>query len=318
MQLMEPGTATALPELRNIHFDIAPPEPSTTTEALPSHKPIARELRARRVKMSPNEHFAAKVQEHGQPLHFPKSVIALILQKQKSIEITKNGIHFDYLKTKYTYWHQDSTTCANKIGQKALVTFDPDDMNFIHVLTPDGRYVESIPQKNKIEWFDDVALREEQKAKKASLSRDIERFREIHGPTSDEKANRVLTNAEKMQIVNTFPAEQKVRSAEAETPVPHRGGAHRPGERFKMPVSFNQEPETRNVSPTDSPAFPRAAEIHGALDILRRKRAEAGEKKEALKAFQPADLLAEDDTSAWDEGTGRRARPRFSAEKLLA
>jgi hypothetical protein len=187
-----------------------------------------------------------------------------------------------------------------------LATFDPDDMSFLHVLTPDGRYVESIPLKDKVAWFDDAALREAQRAKKASLSRDIEQFRSIHGPTTEQKARRVVSNAEKLQIVNTFPAPE----AEAATV---QGAAR----------------------PSADPHFAKAEEIQAALTTLRGQRTAATQRKTAMRGFKPADLLEPgtvsrlsggrdsgagvdgEETEAWDAGTGSRARPRFKAEALL-
>ena len=182
--------------LRSIHHQPATAEPRAARSA---------PLQYRQVPRSPVEEFQARVLKHGRPLKFPQSVIGLILQKQSRAEVAAGGITIKYQKVTYRYWHEDSLTIANNRGQKALVTFDPDNMDFIHVLTDDGRYIESIPQKNKVSWFDDEALRAEMKKKMRAQNRDIARYQEIHKETSEQKVARALSNSEKIQAVNTLP-----------------------------------------------------------------------------------------------------------------
>lgn len=182
--------------LTNIHTaerDIAAPAASPQKEQY------------RKIQRSPNEEFQARVDRHGRPETIPQSFVALILQKQKRVTVTRNGISFEHQKTRYVYWHENSMTCANEVGEKVLVTFDRDDMSFVHVLTEQGGYVESIPQKGKVAWFDDEAMKDALTKKSRSLNRDMARFQAVHSDTIQKKADRIVSNAEKMQIVNTFP-----------------------------------------------------------------------------------------------------------------
>lgn len=201
-----------LTETRNIHFQRFSVADAAAAESTPMEAPrLARRsmpdvARYRKVPRSPDEEFRYRVQKHGTPIHFSQAVIALVLQKQSFAEVGPSGVSITYQKAKYKFWHENSPTCCNKRGEKVLCTYDPDDMSFIHVLTEDGIYVESIPQKNKIAWFDDAAMKSELQKKQRSINRDMKHFQEIHKPTSESKINRILSNAEKMQIVNTIPA----------------------------------------------------------------------------------------------------------------
>jgi hypothetical protein len=236
--------------LRNIHFR----EERRAASSGPTNEEY------RKVNRSPNEEFTARVMQHGSPKKFPQSVIALILQKQKHITVTKTGIKFDYQGNKFQFWSPTSLVCANQVDQRVLVTFDPDAMDFCHVLTDDGRFVESIPQKNKVAWFDDEAMRQAMKDKAYALNRDIARYRDIQQATSEEKATRILSNAEKMQIVNTFPVEDRSQKTE----VRDKSGS--------VSIGVNRRLRSSALpSSRLSTGFDRAEQITGAVSELRRQ-----------------------------------------------
>lgn len=200
--------------LRNIHCQTR----ATAFSRIPATEEL-HEVTYRKVPRSPDQEFAARIEKYGRPIQFPQSVISLILQKQTRAEVGPSGIAIKFQKTSYRYWSDESAVCHNQRGEKVLCTFDPDDMSVIHVLTDDGCYIESVPQKNKISWFDDAALRDEMRKKAHSLNRDLAQFQAIHKDTSEEKINRVISNAQKMQIVNTMPcgaAPAAERSPEAD------------------------------------------------------------------------------------------------------
>jgi hypothetical protein len=179
--------------LRNIHVDRMCREGTKTPGE-----------RFRKVRRSPDEEFGARVERFGAPARMAESVVALILQKQKFVQVTRNGIGFEWNTDKYQFWHENSATCLNKVGEKVLVTFDPDEMSAVHVLTEDGRYVETVPQKGKVAWFDDEAMKKALESKARALNADVARFRGIHRATTEEKVARVTRNRERMQIVNTI------------------------------------------------------------------------------------------------------------------
>ena len=196
----------AIAELRNIHFS-AVATPGAMSRA---------EIAHRRINRSPDEEFGRRMDKGGPLGKFAQSVIGLIMQKQKFVQVGKNGITFEYMRNRYTFWHENSVACRDQVGQRVLVTFDPDNIEFCHVLTDDGRYIESLPAKNKVAWFDDEAMREEMRKKAHALNADLQRFRTIHKPTTEQKAAALKTNAEKMQIVNTFAA-PAAETGQAET-----------------------------------------------------------------------------------------------------
>lgn len=276
-------------ELRNIHFGNA----TADERRLPQM-----ETEYRQVNRSPDEEFSARVQAHGAPQRFPQSIIALILQKQRNVTVTKKGITFDYQGTKYQFWSPTSLVCANDVDKRVLVTFDPDDMAFCHILTEDGRHVESVPQKNKVAWFDDEAMRAAMRDKAHALNRDLAQFQAIHQATSEQKAQRVLSNAEKMQIVNTIPApgvDRETRNVESETlnsnPL-HNNPRLSRGE--ALPARSRLATNSRPAPSQGENRFAKADQIQDAIQEIRRQRISKDQREEKISAtrFSEAEMAA--------------------------
>jgi hypothetical protein len=278
---------------RNINFQrsiasdvIEQPAPTNRAQTAAARFSPAAELRYRKVPRSPDEEFAHRIQKLGKLRLFSQAVIALILQKQTFAEVTPSGVNLTYQKTKYKFWHENSLTCANRRGEKVLATFDPDDMSFVHILTEEGVYVESIPQKNKIAWFDADAMKTELQKKQRSLNRDMKHFQEIHKATSETKINRILTNAEKLQIVNPIPAPTKDTHFDAD------------------------EPEA---------AFPMADRISMATDAIRGQRTEHEAQRTRIKTTtaRAANLLDPEDKFTEEDFEEPATARRFTAANLL-
>jgi hypothetical protein len=239
--------------------------------------------RFRKVTRSPNEEFAARVEQYGQPVRIPRSVVALVLKKKRWVTVKPSGILLEINKMKLWYWHQNSATCANRVGQRVLALFDPDDLACIEIMQADGVWMESIPQKEAVAWFDEDATRAQAEAKGQVLKRQMEDFLETHKPTVEEKDRRILANAEKMQIVNTLP--------HPEAPI-------------EQPVAREHAKD-----------FVKADLVESARDILRARRTTVRNRSDRLSRFRAEDLSKSDrDGDVVDEPV---QVGRFSADALL-
>ena len=232
------------------------------------HSPIADTMppslspkQYRKANRSPDEEFALRRSKTQKLNKFPQSIIALILQKQKFVTVTKNGINFEHVGTKYQYWSAESATCSNDVGKRVLVTFDPDATEFCHILTNDGRYVESIPQKGKVHWFDNAEMKEAMSAKAHALNRDMARFQEIHKTTTEQKARRIVSNHDKMQMVNTIAAPAAISQ-----PTDSENSAE------------SITPNTSRSVSADRLSFSRAEKVQQAVGIIRNHKAAAQER----------------------------------------
>jgi hypothetical protein len=68
-----------------------------------------------------------------------------------------------------------------------------------------------VPKKFNAPWFDEDAMKEAIRARDHANARLTERFEQLHAPTVEERLERQLTNAERMQIVNVLPVPDHCR-----------------------------------------------------------------------------------------------------------
>lgn len=176
--------------LRNIHVR---PQPAPEAEEIT----LPRE---RRITNDPAREFVARP---GAVRGLPNEIAALILARQEFREVTRNGITIDGR----TFWHENSITIATKAGTKerVLITYNRHQPEVIHVLTNDGAYIESIPQKGKAEFFDPQSTARELGAVRRDQARVMNRLAELHGPDAMETLQRERANLGQMQrSVSTF------------------------------------------------------------------------------------------------------------------
>jgi len=166
----------------------------------PKHEADARLPRERLVTNDPAREFAARP---GAVRALPDEIAAIILARQEHREVTREGVTVDGRK----FWHENSITCATKAGtkEKVLVTYNRYKPEIIHVLTNDGAYVESIPEKGKAEFFDPATTQKQLGAVRRDQARAMDRMKELHGPDTLETLQRERENLARMQrCVSTF------------------------------------------------------------------------------------------------------------------
>jgi len=181
--------------------------------------------RLRSVTNDPAREYA---QRPGEVEKLPDSVAALILCKKGYSKVTRNGIRVegDFTAKPLNFWHEHSITIQEKAGtnEKVLWVLNRLSLDVIHILKPDGEYVESIPLDEKAEWFNQDHLKI-LGAKRRSQNRSIERIAALHLPDSEAAAEAATSNDAAMKsIVHTFPHDDhkaqpqgKARSIEPET-----------------------------------------------------------------------------------------------------
>lgn len=155
---------------------------------------------------SPREEFAHRLLSVLPPLQLPDALAALIMQHQGRKQVSRNGLAFDYQgKTFGPFWHENSITCLQMIGAEVRYTFDPCNPLVVYVLAEDGAFIEAIPAKGKVPWFDPARASEELNRHKQVQRRLLDAANETHAATRKDESARVLANNEKLRLVNTFP-----------------------------------------------------------------------------------------------------------------
>jgi hypothetical protein len=168
----------------------------------PSNPIIEDSGNVRKRKCSPNQEFELRHQI-SKVEKLPNDLAAVMMKEIRTVEVQKNGIKFDFQGESYLYWHPDSTTCdpAN-LGKKVTFVFDRDSMEVIYILDR-GAYVETIPQKNKVQWFSketEVEIATHQRV----ISHVHTQIKKAHGKDTEALYSRIKSNAEKIQTVHTM------------------------------------------------------------------------------------------------------------------
>ncbi len=174
-----------------------------------------------RVNRSPAEEMAARAAlvDMGR---LPDALAAIMLHETRSEAVTADGIVFRYLGSQYKYWHPESSTChPQNLGKRIYVSFDRDCMDVIYILTQDGAYVETLPLKNKIQWFD-PNMEQEIAANRRVIGHVHNLVRKAQAGKTEEIHRRTKSNAEKVQYLHNFPAptSSAPASEEVETRIP--------------------------------------------------------------------------------------------------
>lgn len=193
-------------ELRNIHFTPPAPEtPETPAAQDPQPAPV---LRLRKVNVSPAEEYTLRA---GEVAPVSDAIAAVILSKKGRATISLKGVVIDRadLGGKRSYWHPDSRLCNDLSARerKLWYVINPQAPSVIHLLDETGRYLESLPQKDRPE----VLNTEQQAAEMAKCQRQIRRVAEhlqrLHQPDTDAALDAARHNAATMtRFVQTLPA----------------------------------------------------------------------------------------------------------------
>jgi hypothetical protein len=191
-------------------------------------------------------------------LHLSDAQFAVLLHRTRLERVENDGaIRFEIGNQPFEFYHVDSITCAEKRGQKVLVSYSTDFPDMIFVLSADHRFLEPIPSKRALPWFNYEQLGQEIREQEIAIKRASRELAEIHGADIRQQTYAGRGNVEKVEnwrdgrITHILPAETSSADPDSRS----AGGAAR--------VSpANSEPTTgvelaRSLSPSndaDSPA----------------------------------------------------------------
>lgn len=247
-----------LANARSIHMPSGPSDGGRPQGPLSETSSETKPVHLRKVPRSPIQEFQARSARIGGTDPLPDALAAILFYEHKRPTIDKKGrIIFQLEGTDYKFYHPDCLTChpANA-GKQIRVSFNRDELDCVFVLSDDGRYVETVPRDGKHDWFSKEAGAEIAKYRRVA-THVHEHLKRIHAPDTKAEHERVKSNAEKLQYLNTFPvpgARATAATADSQETI------HAPGDR---------------VSITEAPRFENAEQIVAAARLARRQR-EAG------------------------------------------
>jgi hypothetical protein len=186
-----------LSNLRNPHIAALAPQEDCGVSA----EPVVAPMRLRVVTLSPAEEY---VRREGVTEAIPDALVALILSRKTRVQVTMAGVKITEGKVKRVYWHPDSPLC-NRIGDgetlRVFAVWNRQDDSRIHLMSDDGRYLETLPEKGKAAWFD-----HEQGAKiiadsRRAITRVYHHLQSVHEGESITAVERAQRNKEAAETV---------------------------------------------------------------------------------------------------------------------
>lgn len=205
------------PNIQNPYFSGRTPELETSEEIAPAVQVLPSpgdQIKVRHLTFSPREEFAAR---DGNTEKLDHEFIAMLCGGWHGIATcTLNGI---LLKTAelvgvanrlqgIRYWHPDSNLC-NQLAdgnKKVLYTYNPSRPEMIHLHTLDGRYLETLPQRNRPGIMDNTALAKDLADQNRQIQRAANRLQDLQQETTNEAICTATRNASEMDRVATTMA----------------------------------------------------------------------------------------------------------------
>lgn len=248
---------------------------------------------APRLRIVTNDPKREYAQRAGEVDRLPDSVAALILCKQGFNKVGRNGIKIELDGRKLNYWSENSVTIATKAGtdEKVLWTVNRQQPDVLHILSADGKYVESIPLEGRVPWFDAAATARELGAKTRANNRRIERVRDLHASDAAEALGAATQNGAQIKsVVNTFPADR----------------SSAPGRRIPNKQTISRETiasEPVPLAPRISSADSIDREIGGRFDMTASPSAEDSISRAESASREAAGVSSEGDVHSSARGT---------------
>ncbi len=254
---------------RNIH--VTPPPPVETAQ------PIAMP-RLREVTNDPATEFQNRP---GLTKPLADEIVALILFRKEWRDVGRDGITVNNVK----FWSENSITIAaadteEKRRKKVLITYNRHEPNIIHVLTDDGAYVESIPAKTLVPWFDAEATEKQLGAVRRDHARTTERLVDLHGADSLAALATAQSNVTRMHhAVDTFekPASTEACPTLDRLETPDRESTPTMGAGRASSAELIQQAETQasRAQTQRQAAVKRRKSVNVAQELLKTDRVEA-------------------------------------------
>jgi hypothetical protein len=191
------------------------------------------EAKGRMRNFSPGEEARHRMGLTAAPERLPDHAVAMLMQKQQFVTVRNCELRFEVNGTPRVYTRVDSVTCQpGNEGRKVLVSYALDFPEAIFVLSDAGGYIETVPLKRFVKWFDSAAAADSIRDSNTRLNRARANLEELHADETMEKAGRMERNADKAekalrpQMVRTFRPGNRLGTADA-TPARIQPGARR-------------------------------------------------------------------------------------------
>lgn len=270
-------------EARSIHA--IPPKP-VDDEAPQSFDEIEQLPKLRSRTNDPAREYA---QRGGEVRRLPDSIAALILSKKGWAKIERHQIKVTLDGEDLFFASRDSLVIAakNGTGERVLWVMNRRAPDVLHLLTDDGRYIESVPRKGEATWFDHGAASQAAHADAtAQIQRDARRLQELHRPDTEAAAAAAQHNAaQTRRLIQTFPVPGHDRSPSPEDEDFDKAN------RIVEAMENVETQRTRRTEQVQTEARRLRAE-HGSLADLRPAFSDAAEEepageRESFAAFAP-------------------------------
>jgi hypothetical protein len=160
------------------------------------HPPLKQRVR----NASPNEELTIRQARVAPRLTLSDDQFAVLLYTTRLERVEDDGaIRFEIGNQPYEFYHVDAITCATQRGKQVVVAYSPDMPDMIFVLTADGAFVEPIPCKRALPWFNYEQLGQEIREQQITLQRAARELEEVHGPDIRQKTYAGRGNVEKVE-----------------------------------------------------------------------------------------------------------------------
>ena len=161
---------------------------------------------------APNEELQLRLTAVRPLLKLADHEVAALLHETRLELVEDDGaIRFEIAGRKHEFYAADSPTCQDRRGQKVLVAYSRSFTDVIFVVQADRKYIDTIPLRGALKWFDYGALGVEIREQETVLKRAAKELEELHGGEIQERAYAGRGNVAKVagwrdaRILHTFP-----------------------------------------------------------------------------------------------------------------
>lgn len=234
------------------------------------------------LNFSPREELAVRRRTVLPTVKLPDHAVALLMQEQEFKVVRGNKIRIEVNGVKRDYTHVNSLVCqAANEGQRFLISYALDFPEAIFALTDDGAYVETIPLKGTVKWFDSPATSQAIAEKGTKIQRARAVLEQVHAPDTLARVERASRNL------------QRIRSTEAHEVATELDRVLRRAERIvKPPAPPAPEDEDKRTRPLYVRTYDSPADSARGINpdvIASNARAEGSSSEEAVSSprFKP-------------------------------
>lgn len=172
---------------------------------------------------SPLEELLLRLQSVLPPLKLSDAEHAALLLETRTERIEHDGaIRFEIAGRMHEYYSPESPTCRNlKPGTKVHLAVSRTFTAIVHVIQADKKYLDTIPLREALRWFDYEKLSHEIREQETVLKAASKELERLHGGDIQKRHYANRGNIERVEgwreakIINTFPAPSETLSGAA-------------------------------------------------------------------------------------------------------